>query len=84
MNQLCGVSFDHDLGTENDDGIELAKWFEKLKRDFNDGKGWIDWKKYHESRKKDARDKRLKDKCGSKKGRYRKDEISDDTKEELK
>tara|TARA_Y100001936_G_scaffold185670_1_gene183380 strand:+ start:2950 stop:3936 length:987 start_codon:yes stop_codon:yes gene_type:complete len=63
---------------------ELAKWFEKLKRDFNDGKGWIDWKKYHESRKKDARDKRLKDKRGSKKGRYRKDEISDDTKEELK
>ncbi len=63
---------------------ELAKWFDKMKRNFSDGKGWIDWKKYHESREKDARDKRRKVNRGNRKGRYRKDEISDETKEDLK
>ena len=63
---------------------ELAKGLDEMKRKFSDGKGWIDWKKYHEARRKAARDERQKTKRGNRKGRYSKDEMSDDTKEDLK
>jgi len=63
---------------------EMRDAVDKMRRNFSDGDGWIDWKKYHEARRKAARDERLKDKRGNKKGRYSKDEMSDDTKEDLK
>ena len=63
---------------------EMRKMIDKMKRDFSDSNGGIDWKKYHEARRKAALDKRQKNKRGNKKGRYSKDEMSDDTKEDLK